>query len=736
MVSFLRTAGREQQTSTGRGEVITRIMATDKTPQALRVLLVEDNTYDRRAFLEAVQRGPDPIAVTECVRPDDALALLRDPASSFDIVVVDQSLPGMSGLELCNVILGEDAPPPVVILTGSGSEELAVRALKAGVDDYLVKDIAGGYLELLPVVLHDVVRKHADRLARQHAEQQEKLFAGELQAVVAITDELIACLTADDLLRRTVELAREKLGLERCAIFVEDGSLVRGTYGTDPHGRTTDEHQHAFPKDEAWAERFRASAPLSRRWRVAIEPRTYWDGRQARDAAEAGWVASTTIRDMRQHPIAVFCNDAAISGAPCDERKQEVVAVFCSVLGSIMGRIRADEERRELEGQIQQAQKLESLGVLAGGIAHDFNNFLTGILGNASIVLAELPEGSEVRRSVEHIETAAQRAADLTRQMLAYSGKGSFVAQPIDLTELVEEMTDFLKASISKKAALQCDLARGLPAIEADASQVRQVVMNLITNASEALGDDTGTIAISTGALECDRACLSTTYLGEEMAEGQYVYVEVRDSGCGMDRETLGRIFDPFFTTKFSGRGLGLAATLGIVRGHRGALKVDSEPGRGTTFRILFPASSKAAREVAPREISGQGWQGSGTILVVDDEPLVLQLASNILERAGFSVLTATDGVQGVNKFRENASDILVVLLDMTMPRMSGAEVFREIRGMRSDARVLLSSGYSEEEARHRFEGEGPVGFLHKPYRSAALLDKLREILDAPEATS
>ena len=417
-------------------------------------------------------------------------------------------------------------------------------------------------------------------------------------------------------------------------------------------------------------------------------------------------------------------------GRPVFDEKGEFDFQF-GVGIDITERKRAEEERRELEAQVQQAQKLESLGVLAGGIAHDFNNLLVGILGHADLALDQLSPASPARPCVKDIETAAKRAADLTRQMLAYSGKGRFVIERLDLNEVVAEMTHLLEVSISKKAIPKYNYADNLPAIEADGTQIRQVIMNLITNASEALGDRSGVISISTGAMECDRAYLSGTYLDEELPDGVYVYLEVTDTGCGMDEETCRKIFDPFYTTKFTGRGLGLAAVLGIMRGHKGALKVQSEPGRGTTFKILLPAVGEpaaAVREAPPR---ARGWHGTGTVLLVDDEETVRTVGRQFLERAGFSVLTAADGPEALELFREHADDIVCVVLDLTMPHMGGEEAFRKLRDIRADVRVIMSSGYNEQEVTQRFAGAGLAGFIQKPYRGSELLAKLGEVLES-----
>ena len=360
----------------------------------------------------------------------------------------------------------------------------------------------------------------------------------------------------------------------------------------------------------------------------------------------------------------------------------------------------AEEKRLQMERQMQQTQKLESLGVLAGGIAHDFNNLLTIILGNASLALDEMPPASPARDSLKAIEATSLRAAELCRQMLAYSGKGRFVIENIRMNDLIGEMISLLKASISKKAILNLNLKEPLPPLRGDPSQIRQVLMNLVFNASEAIGEHGGVITISTGMMECSNEDISEIYLDDNLTEGLYVWLEVSDTGCGMDHETQRRIFEPFFTTKFTGRGLGLSAVLGIVRGHKGALKVYSEPGRGTTFKVLFPAA-ESDRPLVPQSSSNiqhSDWKGAGTVLLVDDEESVRNLGNRMLERLGFKVLIAVDGQQALETFRELHNEIVLVILDLTMPYMDGEETFRELRRIDQKVRVIMSSGYTESE--------------------------------------
>jgi len=383
----------------------------------------------------------------------------------------------------------------------------------------------------------------------------------------------------------------------------------------------------------------------------------------------------------------------------------------------------SEEEQLVLERQLLHSQKLESLGVLAGGIAHDFNNILMAIIGNADLALMRISQESPVVGNLHQIEQAAARAADLTRQMLAYSGRGKFVVENISLNRLLEEMLHLLEVSISKMAVLRLNLAPNLPTVEVDATQMHQIVMNLVINASEAIGDRSGTIAISTGCVDCDRNYLKDVWLDENLGAGLYVYLEVADTGCGMDRETMGKIFDPFFTTKFTGRGLGMAAVIGIVRGHQGAIKVSSEPGKGSSFKVLLPSSGKPA-ELFGSAGSHDDWKGAGTVLLVDDEETVRGIGRAMLQELGFSTLTANDGREALEIFQATPG-IALVILDLTMPHMNGEQCFRELKRCQPEVKVILSSGYNEQEVTEKFTGTGLAGFIQKPYT----LSELRQVL-------
>lgn len=392
----------------------------------------------------------------------------------------------------------------------------------------------------------------------------------------------------------------------------------------------------------------------------------------------------------------------------------------------ISERRKAGEERRKIEQQMLHAQKLESLGVLAGGIAHDFNNILTAIIGNADLALMRINRESPVADNLHRIERAAARAADLAKQMLAYSGKGKFVVENINLNCLLEEMLHMLEVSISKKVVLRLNTHQHLPLVEADATQMRQIIMNLVINSSEAIGDRSGVIAITTGCMDCDQSYLKDVWLDENLTDGLYVYLEIADSGCGMDRETLAKLFDPFFTTKFTGRGLGMAAVLGIVRGHRGAIKVYSEEGKGTSFKILLPASDRPA-EVFNGAAQKDAWKGSGTVLLVDDEETIRGIGAEMLKELGFATITACDGREALEAFRQNP-DISFVILDLTMPHMDGEQCFRELRLLNPMVKVVMSSGYNEQEVTQKFVGKGLAGFIQKPYRLSTLQEVIQGV--------
>jgi PAS domain S-box-containing protein len=412
------------------------------------------------------------------------------------------------------------------------------------------------------------------------------------------------------------------------------------------------------------------------------------------------------------------------------DRRGRVVGLVGAAL-EVTARKEAEAERLRIEQKLLETQKLESLGILAGGIAHDFNNLLTAMLGNACLARLDLPVGSGAHASLGEIEQAAQRAAELCKQMLAYAGRGRFVVQTLDLSALIDDAAPLLRASVAKNAGLRFELAARLPAVQADATQLRQILMNLVINASDALGGSPGTITLATGQLRGDHAYFSGARLAPPVPDCDYVFLEVSDTGCGMTPATIAKIFDPFFSTKFTGRGLGLAAVLGIVRGHRGSIKVYSEPGRGTTFRLLLPACEEAAEDLRGEVAAPSRWRGTGRVLVVDDEESVRTITARMLQMLGFEVDTAADGPAAMEAVGTQGREYRFVLLDLTLPGMDGTHIFRELRRMRPGLKVVLMSGFNEQDAINRFAGKGLAGFVQKPFKFEFLRTRLQQIVQS-----
>jgi len=424
--------------------------------------------------------------------------------------------------------------------------------------------------------------------------------------------------------------------------------------------------------------------------------------------------------------LTVTCSTAPIRG-------DGSVAGAVLVVRDISEEKRAEEADREKDEAFRQAQKLESIGVLAGGIAHDFNNLLTGIMGNAGLARRAMQSGRYDRATemLSDVLKASERAADLTRQLLAYAGKGQFVIQPVDPCKLVREVSTLIRASISKKISLVLDIPDECPLVEGDRTQLQQLLMNLVINGGEAIGERAGTLILRIRAEHFTERRERVRVEGFPISTGQYVRIDVIDTGQGMNKETRDRIFEPFFTTKFLGRGLGLSAALGIVRGHHGAIGVRSEPEQGTTFTVLLPVM----REPSRRRMSGgeavpeRDLSGVGTILVVDDDQAVRTLAASVLEEAGYTVELAENGIQAIERLSELGEAVSLVLLDLTMPQLGGAEAALELRRLRPSVPIVAMSGYGDAEVMERFSGAGIDDYLPKPFGPDQLAAKVRDVL-------
>lgn len=382
------------------------------------------------------------------------------------------------------------------------------------------------------------------------------------------------------------------------------------------------------------------------------------------------------------------------------------------------------EAKQELETRMLHQQKLESLGILAGGLAHDFNNLLAGVLGYADLALENTDADSKSQNYLLKIIGSATRASELCNQMLAYSGKGKFLTEIIDISHTISETLGLIKVALPKKVELVLDCTDELTFIEVDPTQVRQVLMNLVTNAAEAIGDDSGQVTIATRVADFSVEALLQLDLTCTLSSGRYVTVEIQDTGSGMSDEVMSKIFDPFFTTKFTGRGLGLAAVQGIIKSHQGLLVIHSIPEVGTSMTTLWPASAKPQPIVAPSQ-TNLAKQSGGTILFVDDEELLRSLVERMLSKLGYNVLLAADGDEAVQVFKAHQPVISGVILDLTMPIKNGEETYRELVKIDPAVKVIYTTGYTEQEIQHRYNIDGGYNLLTKPFD----LNKLSSLL-------
>ena len=465
-------------------------------------------------------------------------------------------------------------------------------------------------------------------------------------------------------------------------------------------------------------------------WNVPVIVEDIFEDPLWRDLRDAAEVAG--VRACWSHPVCAANGDvlgamalySTQPGGP-SQSQMDGLEIAARMVGLAV-------ERDRLEAQLRQMAKMEALGVLAGGIAHDFNNMLAVVLGNAEYALSTLCSEEDVSGKLREIVTASVNATELCNQLLAYAGRGAISVEVIECNALVHELGGLLQVALSKKTSLDFQLSEASLGVQADRSQLRQVFMNLITNAAEAIGDRPGRIVIQSDARSYGRDELNALQPQGSLGAGEYVSIRVSDTGMGMESRTQSQIFDPFFTTKSTGRGLGLAAVRGIVKSHGGAIALESEMGRGTTFTVLLPRVPLPGGVGVRPAMPAQSLEGA-RVLVVDDEPGVRRVLINFLERAGCEVTEAVDGVVAVELFRRDPSAFDCVLLDLSMPRLGGDEVFRELRRIRPDIRVVLISGFTEQEVMNRFQGAGIAGFLQKPTQMKALLAKVSQVLDRRE---
>ena len=632
------------------------------------------------------------------------LALEEDP----DVILLDIVMPGMDGFEVCRRLKADERllHIPVVFLTARQTDrESRIKALEFGAEAFLTKPLEESELS---AQIQAMIKIKAAAVAQR--QEKERLAAMVVERTRELDRELAEHRKAEEALRESEE--RYRTLMESVPAIIYRFSTKRGGRFYSPQVESV----FGYPLQAFYYN------PML--WLDSIHPDDIDEVMNSLSAfdtdGENGFDIEYRVRS--RSGAWIWLNDRSVRRVRIDDE-----VVIDGIAQNITARKKAEEERLEIERQFQQAQKLESLGVLAGGIAHDFNNILTIIQGHC--FMARNTNGPETTRETHilHIEDAANRAAQLCHQMLAYAGKSSLVQSRINLRLLLEDMVKMLRAAIPKNVSIELDLASDEPEITGDPAQIQQIVMNLIINAADAIGGNNGTIRVVLTILSGLTSPLENDFFGNTIPAGSYACLEVSDNGCGMDVETQRRIFEPFFTTKFSGRGLGMSAILGIIKSHDGALHLSSRPGAGTCFKIYLALSpTSCTADTAPTaKPSVHPVKAIGTILLVDDEEALLIIGSSLLHAMGFSAITASNGREALEIFRKRASEIDLVLLDMIMPEMGGVEAYHELRKLSRNIPVVICSGCNVEGFSIKSYNDELVGCVQKPYRP----DQLQEVL-------
>jgi len=690
----------------------------------MKILSVDDNA-ENRYLVEVVGRAHG----FEVVSARDGLEALENLESqTVDLIVSDVLMPEMDGFQLCHEVKSRERTRriPFIFYTATyTAKQDAELGLSLGASRYVVKPVDSD--EFITIVgevireaqqgalavpepqvkeLADYLKTYTARLVHKLDRKIEQLDAtrNELQALLAARDsEMAGRKRAEEALAASEGRLRALLESASQGIVAvcQDGRMVLVNARTEEMFGYTRDELLGQPLDLLLPERYRtAHAEHLRHYFANPHTRVMGLGLDLRGRSKNG----------NEFPLEVTLSYAELNGS------RFAMALITDIT-----------ERKKSEDRLWQAQKLESITLLAGGVAHDFNNLLVGVIGNASLAREILPPGKALEL-LEGVIKSGEQLAHLTRQMLAYSGKGRFVVEPLDLSGLIPEISELVQPSIPKKIELNFELEPHLPPIVADRGQIQQIFMNLVINAAEAIGRDAGVISVKTGLQVIDEAYIWRNPEVTELHPGEFVYLEIRDNGCGIDETTKAKIFDPFYSTKFTGRGLGLAAVSGIVRGHKGAITVRSRPGKGSCFTVLFPVTEHAIA-VSPVATHETNLLGSGTVLVVDDEELVRGVAKSILEQYGYHVLLADSGLAALDVFKRHPENITAVILDLSMPEMDGKEALLGLQKIRPSVKVVMASGYSESEVMKLFPGQHVSGFLQKPFTSTQLAETLKRAL-------
>jgi two-component system cell cycle sensor histidine kinase/response regulator CckA len=633
------------------------------------------------------------IAPVECFEVEQGRAGLEQFRSVHpDCVLLDLNLPDIDGLDLLRSILREPNACPVIVTTAYGNEQVAVEAMKSGAADYVVKG------SITEDSLAHVIRNAMEKRALQREVERQRLAIEERN--------------------RQLESALERERAARAAVEQSE-SRYRTLAEAMPQLVWTANHPGGEWDyvNERWTSLTGApsAAALGCGWLDFIDA-------EDRDRVTKAW------RGAIEHgtPVELDCRLRPANGAARWQLMRAVPLIQEGRPRKWLGTFTDVDDQRRTEQLLHHRQKLESIGILAGGVAHDFNNLLVGIIGGVSFALDVLPPDHELTAILEGALKSGDRAAHLTRQLLAYAGKGRFQVENVDLAQNLQSTWDLIQASLPRSIDLKVAIPPDLPSIRTDPTQLQQIIMNLIINASEAIPADREGVVVVRASLE-PREGPGSNWSGD-MAPGDYVLLEVHDNGAGIEPALLNRIFDPFFTTKFTGRGLGLAAVHGIVRSNKGSIEVASTPGQGSTFRVLLPAGPSSSKRVTEGPVDTVAAPSKGRILVVDDEAIVRNTAKLILERSGHAVEAVAGGREALQRLSAREG-VALVLLDLNMPGLDGKQTFQAIRRMHPQMPVVICSGYSDTEVRTRFKHENVNGFLQKPFQHRVLTAKISEIL-------
>jgi PAS domain S-box-containing protein len=654
-------------------------MAHAEVSAPLRILLVEDSEHDAMAFHRAFRKASARCDIALCERAEEALARLYDQTSSFDLVVADYKLPGMSGLELYRELRSSNIPIPLVLLTGAGAECLAVEALKAGVDDYIIKDASQGYINLLPIVLPEVVQRYRARLEHQRIQNTLRERESQLRLVTDALPVGISYVDVAQCYRFANRTCEVWVGQPRTALY---GRHVEEVWGEEAYALTRTHIEAALDGQPGVCEHEMALSQAGRRvFHLMFIPDL----------------------DTQGHCRGCFALITDIT------------------------------ERKRLETELRQAQTMHAIGTLAGGIAHEFNNILMAILGYTSLMLNDVPQASPTWSHAKQVLIAGERARDLVQQILAFSRQGKVEHRPAKLHLLVQEALSLIRRTLPATILLQRDVEKDVGTVLTSITEVHQIMLNLCANATHAMQEGGGTLEIHLDTVEVQGPPTSQYPV---LRPGSYAWLSVRDTGHGMPPDVIEHIFEPFFTTKGvgEGTGMGLAVVHGIVTHHGGAVTVHSTPGQGTTFHIYLPHVAEGTPTIAalPEPIV----PGKGRVLYVDDDPSLAHLGHAMLTSLGYEVIACISGDEALHVFLQTPQSFDLVITDQTMPHMSGETLVRALRRIRPDIPIILCTGYSSSMDAKKARAQGIEAFLMKPLSIDTLAPTIQRLLARREASS